>query len=51
MFLESIDDNLLSQAVQDPTRNSMLLNLILTIREGLLGDVKLGVSLGCTDYE
>lgn len=51
MFLESIDDNLLSQAVEDPTRNGMLLNLTLTVREGLVGDVKLGVSLGCTAYE
>lgn len=51
MFLESIDDNLLSRAVEDPTRNGMLLNLTLTVREGLVGDVKLGVSLGCTAYE
>lgn len=42
MFLESIDDNLLSQAEEDPVRNNVLLNLILTIREGLVVDVKLG---------
>lgn len=52
MFLEMmfLDDTLLSQAVEDPTRNSIL-NFILTIREGFVGDVKLGVSLGCTDYQ
>lgn len=36
MFLERTDDSLLSKAVEDPTRNSKLLNLILTIGEALL---------------
>lgn len=51
MFLESTDDYFLPQAVEDPTRNSMLLKLTLTIREGLVGDVKPEVSLGCTAYK
>ncbi|KAF4803717.1 hypothetical protein TURU_013832 [Turdus rufiventris] len=49
--LESIDDNFLSHVVEDPTRNGVLLDLILTNREGLVGDVKVGGSLGCSDHE
>ncbi|XP_063280190.1 uncharacterized protein LOC134564864 isoform X3 [Prinia subflava] len=50
-FLESIDDNFLSQVVEDPTRNGVLLDLKLTNREGLIGDVKVGGSLGSSDHE
>lgn len=35
-FLEGIDDNFLSQVVEDPTRNSVLPDLVIASREGLL---------------
>lgn len=50
-ILESIDDNFLSQVLEDPIRNGGLFDLILTNREGLVGDVKVGDSLGCSDHE
>ncbi|RMC20262.1 hypothetical protein DUI87_01108 [Hirundo rustica rustica] len=50
-FLESIDDNFLSQVMEDPTRNGVLLDLKLTNREGLIRDVKVGGSLGSIDHE
>lgn len=42
--LESLDHNLLSQAVEVSSRNSVL-DLTLRNREGLVGDVKAGGSL------
>ncbi|GAB0209615.1 hypothetical protein GRJ2_003427200 [Grus japonensis] len=50
-FLQSIDDNFLTQVVEDPTRRGMLLDLVLPNKEGLVGDVKVGGSLGCNDHE
>ncbi|KAJ7402889.1 hypothetical protein BTVI_82469 [Pitangus sulphuratus] len=47
-FLESVDDNFLRQ---DPPRNGVLLDLMLTEKEGFVGDVKTGGHLGCSDYE
>lgn len=46
-FLESID-NFLSQVVEIPRRNGVLLDLILT-KEGL-DDMKFAGSLCCSDY-
>ncbi|KAJ7414297.1 hypothetical protein WISP_84896 [Willisornis vidua] len=43
--------NFLSQEVEDLTRNVVLLSFILIKREGLVGDVKAGGSLGCSDHE
>ncbi|GAB0180026.1 hypothetical protein GRJ2_000467900 [Grus japonensis] len=40
-----------SQVVEDPTRREVLLDLVLTNKEGLVEDVKVGGSLGCSDYE
>ncbi|KAJ7399009.1 hypothetical protein BTVI_119316 [Pitangus sulphuratus] len=37
--------------LEDPTRNGVLLDLILTNREGLVGDGKVGGSLGCSDHD
>lgn len=48
-FLETLDHNFLSQAVEVSSRNSVL-ELILTNREGLVGDMKVGGSLGCGDH-
>ncbi|GAB0207135.1 mitochondrial enolase superfamily member 1 [Grus japonensis] len=50
-FLQSIDDNFLIQLVEEPTRRGVLLDLVLTNKEGLVGDVKVGGSLGCSDHE
>lgn len=49
-FLRSID-NLLTQAVKDPTRNRVLLELILRKRENLAVDVMAGGNLGCNGHE
>ncbi|GAB0206941.1 hypothetical protein GRJ2_003159700 [Grus japonensis] len=51
MFLQSTDDNFLTQVVEEPTRRGVLLDLVLTNKEGLVGDVKAGGSLGCSDHE
>lgn len=37
--------------VEEPMRNGVLLDLILTNKEGLVGDVKVGRSLGYSDHE
>lgn len=50
-FLESTDGNILTQVVEDPTRNGVLLNFLTTNRGGLVGDVKVGGSLSCSDHE
>ncbi|PKU29906.1 rna-directed dna polymerase from mobile element jockey- hypothetical protein [Limosa lapponica baueri] len=50
-FLQSIDDNFLTQMVEEPMRRGALLDLVLTNKEGLVGDVKVGGSLGCSDHE
>ncbi|GAB0189075.1 hypothetical protein GRJ2_001372800 [Grus japonensis] len=50
-FLECIDDNFLLQVIEEPMRRGAILNLVLTNKEGLLGNVKLKGSLGCSDHE
>ncbi|GAB0176939.1 mitochondrial enolase superfamily member 1 [Grus japonensis] len=50
-FLECVDDNFLLQVTEEPTRRGAMLDLILTNKEGLVGDVKLKGSLGCSDHE
>jgi len=50
-FLQSIDDNFLMQAVEEPMRRGVLLDLILMNKEELVADVKVGGSLGCSDRE
>jgi len=49
--LECIDDNFLLQETEDLARRGAMLNLALTNREGLMGNVKLKGSLGCSDHE
>jgi len=46
-FLQSIDDNFLTQVVEKLTRRGVLLVLVLTNKEGVVEDVKTGGSLGC----
>ncbi|GAB0185820.1 hypothetical protein GRJ2_001047300 [Grus japonensis] len=50
-FLECVNDNFLLQVIEEPTRRGAMLDLILTNKEGLVGDVKLKGSLGCSDHE
>ncbi|GAB0208721.1 hypothetical protein GRJ2_003337800 [Grus japonensis] len=39
------------QVIEEPTRRGAMLDLVLTNKEGLVGDVKLKGSLGCSDHE
>jgi len=50
-FLPSTDENILTQVVEEPTRRGVLLDLVLTNKNRLLEDVKVGGSLGCRDHE
>ncbi|GAB0208651.1 hypothetical protein GRJ2_003330800 [Grus japonensis] len=50
-FLECTDDNFLLQVIEEPTRRGAMLDLVLANKEGLVGDVKLKGSLGCSDHE
>ncbi|GAB0179532.1 hypothetical protein GRJ2_000418500 [Grus japonensis] len=50
-FLECIDDNFLLQVTEEPRRRGAMLDLVLTNKEGLVGDVKLKGSLGSSDDE
>ncbi|KAF1487044.1 hypothetical protein FQV17_0000336, partial [Megadyptes antipodes antipodes] len=48
-FLECVDDNFL--IVLEPMRRGAMLDLVLTNKEGLVGNVKLKGSLGCSDHK
>lgn len=37
--------------IEEPKRRGAVLNLVLTSKEGLVGNVKLKDSLGCRDHE
>ncbi|KAJ7411586.1 parathyroid hormone [Pitangus sulphuratus] len=50
-FLEYVNDNFLIQVTEEPTRRSAMLDLVLTKREELVGNVILQGSLGCSDHE
>ncbi|GAB0186577.1 hypothetical protein GRJ2_001123000 [Grus japonensis] len=50
-FLECIDDSFLLQVIEEPMRRGATLDLVLTNKEGLVGNVKLQGSLGCSDHE
>jgi len=47
-FLQNIDDNFLMQVVEESTRKGTLLDFVLTNKEGLVEDVKVG---GSSDHE
>jgi len=49
-FLDCID-NIFLQVIEAPTRSSAILDLVLTKKEGLVGNGKLKGSHGCSDYE
>ena len=50
-FLECMEDNLLMQLVREPTIGAAPLDLLLTNREGLVGDVEVGGCLGQRDHD
>ncbi|XP_074451776.1 uncharacterized protein LOC141746694 [Larus michahellis] len=50
-LLQCVDDNFLTQVVQEATRRGALLDLVLTNTEGLVEDIKVGGNLGCSDHE
>ncbi|PKU40674.1 glycerol kinase [Limosa lapponica baueri] len=50
-FLECIDDIFLLQVTEESTRRGAMLDLALTSQEGLVGNVKLKGSLGCSGHE
>ncbi|KAK4826285.1 hypothetical protein QYF61_007132 [Mycteria americana] len=49
-FLECTD-NFFLQVIEEPIRRGILLDLILTKNEGLIENVKVKGSLGCSDHE
>ena len=49
-LLECIEDNFLSQVIDSPTTGDAILDLLVTNTSELIGDVKIGGSLGCSDY-
>ena len=50
-FLDCIGDKFLLQVRKEPTRRGAMLDLILPNKEGLVGNVKVKGSLGCSDHE
>jgi len=50
-FLQSTDDKFLTQVVEEPMRRGVLLDLVVTNREGLVEDVEIGGSLDCSNPE
>jgi len=50
-LLECVEDNFLLQVIEEPTRRGEMLDLVLTNKEGLTGNVKVKGSLGCSDHE
>ena len=50
-LLQNIADNFLTQEVGEPTRRGVLLDLVLTNWDGLVGSGKVEGHLGCSDHE
>lgn len=50
-LLQCIDDNILTQMVENCTRRGALLDLVPMNKEDLVRDVKAGGSLNCSDHE
>ena len=46
-----MEDNFLTQLVSEPTRGGALLDLLPVNREELVGEVKVGGRLGCSDHK
>ncbi|GAB0176029.1 hypothetical protein GRJ2_000068100 [Grus japonensis] len=50
-FLKCVDGDFVLHVIEEPTKRSAMLDLVLTNKEGLVGNVKLKGSLGCSDHE
>ena len=50
-FLKLVRGNFLSQVLSEPARKDALLDLLITNREALVGDVMVGGCLGHSDHE
>ncbi|PKU28198.1 glycerol kinase [Limosa lapponica baueri] len=50
-FLECVNDNFILQMAEEPMMRGAMLDIVLTNKEGLVGNVKLKGSLGCSDHE
>lgn len=50
-FLEYTEGKFLLLVLEKPLEKCSMLDFVLTSREGLLGNVKLKASLGCSDHE
>jgi len=50
-FLECIDDNFLLQVTEEPMKRGVMLDIVLTTKDGLVGNVKVKGSLGCSDHK
>lgn len=46
MFLEKADDNFEAWVMEDPVSKGVVLDLVFTKKEGLVGDLKVGGNLG-----
>jgi len=49
-FLECIEYNFLSQVIDSPTQGVAVLDLLVTNTSELIGDIKIGGSVGCSDH-
>ncbi|OPJ62008.1 hypothetical protein AV530_002704 [Patagioenas fasciata monilis] len=49
-LLECLEDNFCSQVTDDPARGNAILDLMVTNASELIGDVKIGGSLGSSDH-
>jgi len=49
-LLECIKDSFLNQIIDSPTTENVILDLMVTNTSELISDVKIGGSLGCSDY-
>ena len=49
--LKCISANFLTQVIKEPMKGDVLLDLISTDKEELVGDMKAGDSLSCSDCE
>lgn len=50
-FLKYAEDYLMSKILHEPTRKNALLDLLLVIREGFMGDVTISSRLGHRDQK
>ncbi|PKU40382.1 dtw domain-containing protein 2 [Limosa lapponica baueri] len=50
-FWECVNDNFLPQMIREPMRRGAVLDLVLTNKEGLVGNVMFKDSLSCSDHK